>query len=226
LSAFGKALVLLFALPLGLFAQPKIGVVGGTDWDLGSIYVGSNPIFKFKVVNSGNSRLLISRTPMACPCGKADVSSREIEPRDTATISVVFNSAGYLGKVKKAFAIESNDPVQGIVFVRFNLNVVNLIEAYPEIVYFGDLHLGSVASKSIRLKNIGKERLMIRGISDSTQTIETYLQKAKLAPGEVTVLIASARGRREGAQNGELVLETDSKTQPRVKIKFIVNIMK
>ena len=163
---------------------------------------------------------------MACPCGQVDVSSREIDPRDTATISVVFNSVGYMGPVKKAFAIESNDPVQGIVFVQFSINVVNLIEAVPEIIYFGNLHLGSVASKSIRLRNIGKTPLVIRGISDSTQTVETYLQKQKLAPGEGTVLLASARGQKEGPRHGELVLETDSKMQPRVKIKFVMNTIK
>jgi len=163
---------------------------------------------------------------MACPCGRVEVSSREIDPKDTATISVVFNSASYLGNVKKAFAIESNDPVHGTVFVRFSLKVVNLIEAEPEIIYFGDVHVGSVASKSIRLKNIGKKPLVIRGITDSAQTVETYLEKEKLAPGGITFLRASTRGQKEGPRHGELVLETDSKTQTSVKIKYIVNTIK
>ena len=163
---------------------------------------------------------------MACPCGKVDISSRELDPRDTAIISVVFNSAGYLGDVKKAFAIESNDPVDRTVFVRFSLKVVNLIEAEPEIIYFGNMHIGSIASKSIRLRNIGKKPLVIRGISDSTQSVETYLQKEKLAPGEVTILTASVRGQKEGSRQGELVLETDNKTQPRVRIKFVINFIR
>jgi len=227
LSAFHRTLILLFALPLvGLHAQPKLGVVGGTDRNLGRIYAGSSPIFKFKIVNSGSARLVISRTPMACPCGKVDISSHEIDPRDTAIISVVFNSAGYLGDIGKAFAIESNDPLEPTVFVRFSLKVVNLIEAEPEIIYFGNMHIGSIASKSIRLRNIGKKPLMIRGISDSTQSVETYLEKEKLAPGEVMILTASVRGQKEGSRQGELVLETDNKTQPRVRIKFVINIIK
>ena len=76
--------------------------------DLGEINQGEKVLAFFKIVNTGTNPLFIKDIKTSCGCTVADFPHYLIEPKDTVTIKVEFDSQGFYGFQHKLIYVYLN----------------------------------------------------------------------------------------------------------------------
>ena len=119
---------MLFFLALGLTAQPPeptppVGPVAAlefeeTTFDFGTVEQGGTVTHVFTFTNTGNQPLIISDAKGSCGCTVPQWPKGQIQPGETASITVEFNTKGKMGKQSKRVTLTANtDPPQTFLFV-------------------------------------------------------------------------------------------------------------
>ena len=98
------------------FAQPNVEF-DTKKVDFGTILEGTVNPFRFHYKNIGNQPFLISYVSVTCGCTAPVWSKKELQPGDTASIYIEFNSANKNGPVVKGVNIINNstEPLIGLL---------------------------------------------------------------------------------------------------------------
>ncbi|RPH36721.1 DUF1573 domain-containing protein [bacterium] len=179
--------ILLAALLLGsaslVKAQPKLELVGGSKFDLGSVYRGAMAERYITLKNSGTDTLLISRVDVSCGCTGTMVSNDHIAPGDTGGLLITFNSKNFRGAVHKTVTVNSNDPSQPQALIQFEGTVVEDVVVTPEYLWFQDAEVGVKNTRMLTIKNDGKEGLLLRTFSSQLPGLSLALPAEPIRPG-------------------------------------------
>lgn len=202
----------------------------------GSIVEGEDILHDFVVMNKGTDILNIEKVKTTCGCTTVSYS-REIPPNGEGKITMKVNTRGYGGrKLTKAIAVITNDgrKPESILTVSGNIELFATIS--PQVVRLngkiGD-ELKSVvkitqekkypfAIKKIRAQegtNIKYEFKEDKSISES-QSAST----AQTIEKKYSVIVANVK-KDAGFYYDTLILETDSKIQPQIKINVMARIL-
>jgi len=76
--------------------------------DFGQLIDGEKVSYSFKFTNSGDAPLIISSAKGSCGCTVPDWPKDPIEPGQTGTIDISFNSSGRSGKQNKTVTLQAN----------------------------------------------------------------------------------------------------------------------
>ncbi len=76
--------------------------------DFGQLIDGEKVSYSFKFTNSGDQPLIISNAKGSCGCTVPNWPKDPIQPGDSGTIDVTFNSSGRTGKQNKAITLTAN----------------------------------------------------------------------------------------------------------------------
>jgi hypothetical protein len=79
------------------------------EWDFGVVKPNEKPTHLFTIKNEGDEDLLIEKVRASCGCVKTSISTKRIKSGKSAELTVIFDTTGYDGKVKKDIFITSND---------------------------------------------------------------------------------------------------------------------
>lgn len=79
-----------------------------TTFDFGDIVVGDKVEHVFEFENIGNEALILSDVRTTCGCTAPQWPREPIAPGATASVKVVFNSAGKMGVQNKVITVMSN----------------------------------------------------------------------------------------------------------------------
>src|SRR5437867_2642183 len=134
-----------------VMCQPRIEVLEGMKFELGTLYEGSVVLRQVSVKNDGADTLLISSVTTSCGCTVAKISSSRIGPLDTARISISFDSRDVQGEIKRDVYIISNDSTHPNLDIVFTGNIITIIEAHPRFISFGSAKLHHPEKRTIEL---------------------------------------------------------------------------
>jgi hypothetical protein len=187
-----KTVILLAALLVGgalmAKAQPKLELVGGSKFDLGSVYRGILADRHITLKNSGTDTLIISRVDVSCGCTGTMVSNDHIAPGDTGSLQITFNSKNFRGPVHKTVTVNSNDPVQPQSLIQFEATVVEDVVVTPEYLWFQDAEVGAKNTRMLTIKNEGKAELLLRTFSSELKGLALALPAEAVQPGTTVQL--------------------------------------
>ena len=79
-----------------------------SSFDFGDIRQGEKVVHSFEFTNTGNQPLLLSNVLVQCGCTATEWPKEAIEPGETATVSIEFDSSDKLGIQKKVVTLVSN----------------------------------------------------------------------------------------------------------------------
>ena len=164
-------------------AQPKLEIVGGSKFDLGSVYRGVLATQHVTLKNRGTETLLISRVDVSCGCTGTMVSNDHIAPGDTGSLLITFNSKNFRGKVHKTLTVNSNDPAQPQALIQFEGIVVEEVVVTPEYLWFQDAEVGVRNTRMLTIKNEGKDGLLLSAFSSPLPGLTLALPADPLMPG-------------------------------------------
>ena len=202
------------------FGQPKLEIVGDQNISFGNVYSGTMVSREMKLKNTGTEILKISELHTFCGCTHASISSMMIQPNEIATLTVGFDSKGFLGKVSKAFNINSNDASIPSKSVIFTANVYKTMVATPEFLYFGRVKLDSTTIKIVKIKNTSPATLKILHVTPTDLSVKAKIKVRSLKAGEETNLTVEVTPRSEKSLEGMIEILSDSKVQPKFSVKF------
>lgn len=106
--------------------------------DKGTIYKGSNGIFKFPFQNTGNAPLIITSVKSSCGCLVPNWNKNPILPGQWDTIYGKYDTYR-IGPINKSMTVQSNDSLQPNIVIKIKGKVIEI--PIPEIQIIVDSNI-------------------------------------------------------------------------------------
>lgn len=204
-----------------LKAQPQLEIIGGDTYDWGTVKPADNPL-KAKIVikNTGNATLSVSEVKPGCGCTTAPISKSEIQPGDTASLSVTLNVSSNTVDVSKSIRITSNDAKNPTKHLYLKARVFYPIEIKPQSYFtFHDMEIGMKKESRLMLKNNTNESITLTEFVTNPPNLQLNIMGKKiLKPGEEFELIAIATPDKAGSYNCSVKFKTNNPEMKDVSI--------
>lgn len=228
----------LVALLLGsvIIAQPKIESKENS-FDFGNIQQGDVVSHNFVLKNIGTEKLVIEKVRASCGCTAAAPEKKELEPGESTSVKVTFDSHGRVGVQKKYVYIFSNDPEQKQLRLAFTTKILKeneidakkvdsaVLELSQHEVIFGDLQQGEKKEAELYFINKGKAQLVIEKIESACECIVASISKKSYEPGEVGIVkISLDTSGRSGELTRSIQIHSNDASSPARSIIVKANI--
>lgn len=184
-------LILLLAVCAahGVYAAPRLEVVGGVKQELGvfapGIYHGS-----IKIANIGDSALQILAVRSSCGCLYGSMACKILKPGDTCDLEWHLSQpAGRSGRSTKTVVIETNDPASSHTIISFSWEGRVELSAIGGVSYI-------ILNCIDTVRNVWKGELTLKNMWTDTLTVSppTFqnsdnLELRELGPSRATRLL-------------------------------------
>ncbi len=165
-------------------ASPKIEFES-EQINLGKV-VSGNPInAAFTFSNKGDAELEIIEVRAGCGCTKAESEKKKLAPGESSTITIVFNSTGFSGPVRKQITVRSNDPNRSSVLLSFDVEVVPIAKLNPERLNFGSIKINQTKTHLLQIHPADPKNFTIQKIESMGEHVSaTEFKKVKSGSNE------------------------------------------
>lgn len=190
-----------------------------THHDFGKIGPDHKVSYRFKVSNTGNAYLNITRLSPSCGCTYTMLGKWSLAPGEATEIEVSFNPAGFRGAVRKSLQVVSDDPANPNVTLTFEAEVIQDIIPDTTALFLNDLPKNSVRSTTLRLRSGNGKPVQVKEVKIPGATYITAIPRQE---GNDVVLDISVdarkitSGRRMGADSVSII--TTSERNPRIEV--------
>ena len=153
-----------------------------------------------RVVNEGDSMLLITRVRSSCGCTASEFTRSPIAPGDTGVVTITYNPAGRPGQFSKnVFVFTNAQPTRWQLDIKGHViaDPASMRENYPieagplrldgQIVPMGELVRNKSRMSYVRGYNASLDTLLVSA-SDSPQHLAPRAVPDTVAPGETTTI--------------------------------------
>jgi len=225
-------LVMAITFPLVSTAASPTLEISPKEHNFGEVQFGKQATARFTVRNVGSEALVIRRVRTSCGCTKAELSSRELPPKEPTELTVTFDSSGLsAGKKIKTVFLESNDRDNPITKVSIFATVIR------EVVVEPDRLVTRIAGFKDRLEfSLTALNRSTRPIILAFSSIQGSLTKAVLHPQKVTVSPDSESSFTVTLEltgtdnpkyfNGRLILESNHPGEKWIGMPYFIKVDK
>jgi len=178
----------------------------------------------FTFTNVGTELLELTSVAPSCGCMKLGEWSRKVEPGQTGTINVQYNSYAYIGHFGKSVHVECNDPIQPKMTLEIQGTVWRPIEVKPlsATLNLCPEVLSNVAT--VRLISHLNEPLTLSELKVSNPVFAVELRTNQ--PGVEYELVATTPGPcPTNDQQGQITLKTSTTNLPVLTIPARINVL-
>jgi hypothetical protein len=133
-------------------AQPRL-TLETTHYDFGRLPPDTAITHRFKLTNTGNAPLLISRLSVSCGCTSSVVGKQTLDPGESTGLEVTYDSTGNRGPIQKSVTVASNDPILPLQTLTFEADVATAVKVADDQVWFENLAPGDRRKRSVRLES-------------------------------------------------------------------------
>jgi hypothetical protein len=192
--------------------------------DFGKITGGAAVKHTFVFTNIGDQLLELSNVQPSCGCTTAGEWSRKVEPGQTGTIPIQFNSGNFSGEIHKTITVTSNDKSQPQAVLQLKGSIWKPIEVTPQ---FAMLNLTqespSNAPTKVKIVNNTDTPLTLSPPECSNKAINVDLQTVK--PGkEFELTVSAVPPVNSGTLQGTITIKTSSTNMPLISVTAWANI--
>jgi hypothetical protein len=178
----------------------------------------------FIIQNKGTTPLQIEKVRTSCGCTTVSYT-REIPPGGKGKITVMINTKGYGGRrIKKKIIAQTNDLNHPSLYLTVGGNVDKFADIIPHSVML-------IGPAGIQIKTevtiLPQEKYRFKIVGSSArqgENIDFKVEEIKGSRGKVYLLTVENLKREKGRYYDTIILKTDSKIQPEIKINVFGNI--
>lgn len=238
-----KILFVVLLLPISfLTAQlsgPRIQATT-SQYNFGEVAEGTVVKFAFSVKNVGDQVLRITNIMSSCGCTAAASKKDQIEPGETTSIDVAFDTDGKVGIQNKVISLASNDithtnikfEITGKVLAKEKkVETVKVIG--PKIQFektlhdFGKIKEGTIVEYTFKYKNVGSEVLEVNHVRTSCGCTAAVINGKSLKPNEEgTLKVEFDSSNREGVVTRTITLSSNDPSEPQKTLTIVSFIEK
>jgi len=169
---------------------------------------------EFSVKDPGDNSLAVNEVTSDSRFVKATLSRNDKEGV-VYLVKAELKPGTPIGEFKSKLTVRSNHPKEPVVEIPVAAEVVGDIETFPNQFFLGLLKKGQGAGKTITLSTTAKERLKIKKIVSPFD----YITVKSETDGKQYVITATLNKTAPlGLIKGEVVIHTNNKDQPEIKI--------
>jgi antitoxin component of RelBE/YafQ-DinJ toxin-antitoxin module len=202
---------------------PKIQFAG-TEHDFGKIDNGAIVKFDFVFTNTGTSTLEVTDVWPSCGCTTPGTWSKSVEPGQSGTIPIQFNSANFSGAIHKTVTVICNTPAQSQTILHLKATVWKAIDVNPSIAYFTpQAGARALETKVVRIVNNADMPLELSPPECANNAFTAELKTLREGK-EFEVRISAKPPFGPGTVQGPITLKTSSKNLPVITINGIVMV--
>lgn len=214
---------LVFAVALfcsALAAQPKISLSPSRS-ELGTIYEGEIKTIRLVVANTGNEPLTIKTVETSCGCTSAKKPKPVLQPNESDTILVTFNSARFNGPITKHVTVQSNDPSIPFIDADFTGTVTSELLPVPwvSIINIGRQPIGKKNRFPFSFTNTSRDTLVLKGFTCADSNITVTFHTTRLLPADTVSVDFIVTPQTEYFMDAMVYLQTNSTHQPQIPIR-------
>jgi hypothetical protein len=213
----------LVALSLGT-AQPKLVVVEGQKFDLGTIFRGTVANHQLTLKNTGTEPLRLGPIEASCGCTGAIVSNENLQPGESGTLAITFNSKNFSGQVHKTVTVKTSPATDPTMLIEFTATVIDEITLSPQQFWFKDADVGRKNRIVITVTNNGKEPLRLTGWRSPLAGFTLTLPSGPIENGKSAEITAEFTPEKASPIISDAVfLNTSNPRQPEVYLPVYGN---
>lgn len=229
----------LIALSLLSIAQGKFSF-SEESHDFGTVIEGVQATHVFKFTNTGNEPIVISGVRASCGCTTPEWPKEPIAPGQTSQIKAIYNSKGRIGNFNKSIRVTSNTEE-----ATRTLYIKGVVSKEPPRVYtaaekasspkvnidrleynFGKVQQGEKISRTIKIKNTGKQNLKINEVKSSCYCVAILKSSGEIAPGEEGELTIAYSPKGQNERVDKVSILTNDINTPSIDVTFKSNVVK
>jgi hypothetical protein len=220
----GLAGILLLAALTQSVAQPKLQVVEGLKFDLGTIFRGAVVDHQLTLKNAGTEALRLGPIEASCGCTGAIVSSENLRAGETGALNITFNSKNFTGQVHKTVTVKTTPGMDSPLLIEFTATVIDEIAITPQQFWFKDAEVGKKSRIVLSVNNNGKEPLRLTGWRTQLEGFVLTLPSGPIDPGKSAEIVAEFTPAKPAPIISDAVfLNTSNQRQPEVYLPVYGN---
>lgn len=214
------AVMSAFIVPVVCIAQAPVITFEKNHHDFGKIGADRKVSFRYKVTNSGQATLNITRLKPACGCTSTILGKWSLAPGESTEVEASFDPKGFRGSMRRTIEVISDDPANGTVTLSFEADVVQEIIPSTTTVFFYDLSRTTTKKATVRLTSGNGLQVQVK---ETKSPGAPYLSATVKNEGNDAILDIELDGRQisSGKQRdvGSLTVVTTSEKVPILTIK-------
>ncbi|MCJ8167422.1 DUF1573 domain-containing protein [Pontibacter sp. E15-1] len=222
------------------FAQGKLSFEKETH-DFGTIAEGTQAVYEFRLKNVGDQPVIITGVQASCGCTTPTWTSAPILPGKMGMVTAVYNSAGRPGAFNKSISVASNAeaPLQ-VLYIKGEVGPKDLKTNYspeqkamsPRLAVgstnynFGKLEIGQKSIAKFRIKNTGRQPLVIQGVKSACNCVQYRVSEPALKPGQTALVELRYSATVLGEQSEEVTVLSNDIVVPMLRFTLKANVTK
>ncbi len=193
-------------------------------FDFGRVSVGSPVKHEFKFTNTGTQPLEVTDVRPSCGCTTAGQWSKHVEPGQSGSIPIQFNTANFSGPITKTVSVTCNDPSQPTVVLSIKGTIWKPIEVTPTYAVFNLVgNAPTNETRTVRIVNNLEEPLTVSDLECTNHSFQTELKTVR--PGkEFEVVIKTVPPLGPGTTSAQVRLKTSSTNMPVISINALATV--
>jgi hypothetical protein len=192
-------------------------------YDFGRIKSGELVKTAFVFTNAGDQVLEVTHVQPSCGCTTAGDWSRRVEPGQTGSIPLQFNSMNFNGAVLKTATVTSNDKLRPTLTLQVKGTIWKPIEVQPQFAVLNLAPDAAEATTVVRVVVNTDESITLSAPETSNPAFKAQLTEVK--PGkEFEVKVTVAQPVPQGNVQSLITMKSNSTNAPVVSITAWANV--
>lgn len=192
-------------------------------YDFGQIRNGELVKHSYAFTNTGDQVLEITHVQPSCGCTTAGEWTRKVEPGQTGSIPVQFDSSHFNGPIFKTVSVSSNDKRQTTSILQLKGSIWKPVDLFPAYAVLSIPPDGASHSMTVRITNNLAEPLTLSAPVCTNESFKAELKTVQ--PGkEYQLVVTAVPPLKPGSVSGKITVPTSSREMPVLEVPFWANV--
>lgn len=215
--------VVAFLAACALAATPPRAVLPESEHDFGTVREGEVIRRDFAIHNAGDEPLRIESVEFS----RSGLTSRvkpRIEPRQTGSIAVEWDTQGWKGEANAEVTIRWNDPTTPFAILRLRVMIQPPVDLLPHGAVFLSRYRDQATTAVLTIVNHEQRQLSIENLQTTGPHFVARLEREK--PGQVyRIVVGIPSDVAPGKYEDSLTFSTNSPSAPRFEVPVHLFVM-
>jgi len=181
-------------------------------------------VIKFK--NSGDVPLELESIKPSCGCTAVTPDKMTYGPGETATIPFTLETKNFSGVIRKNIRLNFKNGEKKTHIIVVQAKITTDISISPRFINFQKVKLNpdTTYTEFFEIENESDNPIEIANIQSSNAHVSVYPSNVSIPSGKSHLIRIELKPKETGRQNGQILIESDHKTQGELSIPVFINV--